>query len=651
MNKLIQSTVAKIIACFFFTVSAAVFVLSTVSVIALSEYDVYFDDGAALRYRIYSNHVKEAEKEIINSYIIPGLYGDTLYTVTKDYFNERYSAENSNISINAETSDGQSLFSNDVSAGNRFNYSNSHKLTLNNSDNNKKEPVTDTVTFTASISDRLTARDKLFYLISLANIFIKNRYPLILVVLISFIVALFFFVFMLYSAGHRKDYDGIYLEPQDKIPFDLFILFDVGLILLIIDLTVIVLLAYRTSNIIFSAALVTASFLIDLLLLLALILTTVTRIKYGKWWENTVLYKFLHSILRFIKFVFKHIARLILNLPMFWKTAAVFILLSLFELNRLFNPSLSTNLFWWLIEKILVGSVIFFTVIDMKTIKKGAEEIASGNTGFKIQTQNMYGDFKKHAETLNKVNDGLSRAVNEKMKSERLKTELITNVSHDLKTPLTSIVNYVDLMKKEDIQQEKVKEYLEVLDRQSKKLRKLTLDLLEASKASSGNMAVETEPTDINLFLSQLEGEYSEKLQTASLTLYISYAENGTFINADGRLLSRVFDNIMNNICKYTQADTRVYVSAKNTYDKVEIKFKNISKYQLNISGDELMERFVRGDTSRTTEGSGLGLSIAKSLTELQGGTLDIVVDGDLFKAIVTMDSVTPDIQFSEDDF
>ena len=643
MKKITENTLARITACFWFVISAAVFVLSTVSVIILSEFNVYFDDGAALRYGIYSNHVKEAEKEIINSYIIPGLYGETLYTVAKDYFHERYSSANSNISINAENSQGQSLFSNNVSAGNRFNYSNSQKVTLNPEKTSKNEPTTDTVTFTASIRDKLTARDKLFYLIAIADLFIKNRYTLIIVSIVSFLIAVFLFLFMLYSAGHRKGHDGIYLEPQDKIPFDLFALVDLGLTLLTADVAIVVLLVYGTSNIIFSGALIIGAFLMCLLFILALILTAVTRIKYGKWWKNTVIFKILHLVYKIFRFVFTKIAKLFYNLPLIWKTALIFLLICLAEIFVMISYQSGTVFIWWMVEKIILGFVLFFIVIDMKNIKKGAEYIASGNTDYKINTKNMYGDFKKHAETLNKVNDGLSHAVNEKMKSERLKTELITNVSHDLKTPLTSIVNYVDLMKKENIQPEKAKEYLDVLDRQSKKLRKLTLDLLEASKASTGNMKVETEPININVFLLQLEGEYAEKLASGNLELHVSVPEEELYIYADGRLLSRVFDNLMNNICKYAQPGTRVYVSAKNDNNKAVIEFKNISRYQLNISGDELMERFVRGDSSRNTEGSGLGLSIAKSLTELQNGILDIVVDGDLFKAIITLNTVTQD--------
>ena len=226
------------------------------------------------------------------------------------------------------------------------------------------------------------------------------------------------------------------------------------------------------------------------------------------------------------------------------------------------------------------------------------------------------------------------------MKSERMRTELITNVSHDIKTPLTSIINYVDLLKKEGVDSENAPEYLEVIDRQSARLRKLTEDLIEASKASTGNITVNAERTDVNVLLSQANGEYQSKLAARDITTVLSLSETSLFILADGRLLWRVFDNLLGNINKYAQSGTRVYLSSEHDRDgKVRITFRNISHAPLNISGDELMERFVRGDASRNTEGSGLGLSIARSLVELQGGTFDIEIDGDLFKAILTFPS------------
>ena len=218
-----------------------------------------------------------------------------------------------------------------------------------------------------------------------------------------------------------------------------------------------------------------------------------------------------------------------------------------------------------------------------------------------------------------------------------MKTELITNVSHDIKTPLTSVINYVDLLKREGLDSESAPEYLEVLERQTGKLKRLTDDLVEASKASAGNVAVNREELDLKVLLSQAVGEYEERMNANGLVLLLETPQEEMKVRTDGRLMWRVFDNLMNNICKYSQPNTRVYVTALENGGKKQVVFRNISREQLNISPEELNERFVRGDRSRNTEGSGLGLSIAKSLTEVQGGALDIQIDGDLFKATVTI--------------
>ena len=247
----------------------------------------------------------------------------------------------------------------------------------------------------------------------------------------------------------------------------------------------------------------------------------------------------------------------------------------------------------------------------------------------------MRGDLKKQGEDLNSIASGMSLAVEKQLKSERMKTELITNVSHDIKTPLTSIINYADLIGKEPCENAKITEYAEVLVRQSVRLKRLIEDLVEASKASTGNLEVCLQPCDASVFLIQADGEYEEKLKKADLTLVVQQSESEIRILADGRRMWRVFDNLMNNICKYAQPGTRVYLILEKKEKKAVITFKNTSREALNISEEELMERFVRGDSSRNTEGNGLGLSIARSLTELQKGTMNIQIDGDLFKAVL----------------
>ena len=251
--------------------------------------------------------------------------------------------------------------------------------------------------------------------------------------------------------------------------------------------------------------------------------------------------------------------------------------------------------------------------------------------------------LREHGENLNNIGEGLKAALEEKMKSEHMKAELITNVSHDIKTPLTSIVNYVGLLKKDGLSSENAPEYLEVLERQAVKLKKLTEDLIEASKATSGCIAVNADELDINVLLAQACGEYEGKFSECNLTPVLTLTDSNPNIFADGGLLWRVFDNLFNNICKYSQKGTRVYLKTETREKKIHITFSNISAAQLDISSEELMERFVRGDASRNTEGSGLGLSIARSLVELQNGGFDIKIDGDLFKVEIVFDIVKED--------
>ena len=239
-------------------------------------------------------------------------------------------------------------------------------------------------------------------------------------------------------------------------------------------------------------------------------------------------------------------------------------------------------------------------------------------------------------EYVNNIGDGISAAVDEKLKSERLKTELIANVSHDIKTPLTSIINYVDLLKKENLENERAEKYLEVLSAKSWRLKTLIEDLVEASKASSGTINFNLESLNLVELVRQSLGEFEDRFIAHNLEAILTIKEEPVFILADGRSTYRIIENIFSNVNKYALSGTRIYVDINTTEDSVIVSVKNISASKLNINADELMERFVRGDLSRNTEGSGLGLSIAKSLASLQNATFDIILDGDLFKAVVT---------------
>ena len=270
-------------------------------------------------------------------------------------------------------------------------------------------------------------------------------------------------------------------------------------------------------------------------------------------------------------------------------------------------------------------------------LRQGTKTIVGGDLEYQIDTRRMPYDLRLQAEDLNNISAGLSAAVDEKMKSERFKAELITNVSHDLKTPLTSIINYVDLLKTTEQTDPKAQEYIEVLDRKSQRLKKLTEDLVEASKASTGVLSVTREKIGMGQLIDQALGEWEEKLNDRKLTLVTTLPEGETWVYADGRHLWRVIDNLLSNCSKYAMEGTRVYLDLERGKGQVTLSVKNISREPLNVPAERLLERFVRGEESRSTEGSGLGLSIARSLTELQGGTFELAVDGDLFKAIVTL--------------
>jgi signal transduction histidine kinase len=271
-------------------------------------------------------------------------------------------------------------------------------------------------------------------------------------------------------------------------------------------------------------------------------------------------------------------------------------------------------------------------------IREGVEYIVDGNISAQIDTQDLHGEDRRLAEAINNIGSGLAQAVDDNTKNERMKADLITNVSHDIKTPLTSIINYVNLLKLEEIDNDRVNGYIQVLDEKSQRLKQLTEDLVEASRVSSGNVELDMQRIDFVELIYQTAGEFNEKFEKKELTIVTKLPQGEVPIIADGRRLYRVIENLYNNVSKYALEKTRVYVEVQTNDDTVTFSIKNVSERSLAVENgrvDDLTERFIRGDSSRTTEGSGLGLSIAKNLTILMGGKFDIAVDGDLFKAMI----------------
>lgn len=444
-------------------------------------------------------------------------------------------------------------------------------------------------------------------------------------------------IYIVKTIGHKKNEEGIYTNGLDKIPYE--VIGIVTLLLLIFEFFLAWVFIERTVNM--SLIMIRTSIMITIFLgfiiyitLITAIVTTIRRIKAHIFWKNTIIYKIC-------KFAFDGI---FVNLSQTVKLAVQYggfivasLIISLIALSDGMNLILFGVLvvFWYYVFKKILDYIN-----KLEKVREHIRNMYNGNTESVLDEDELYGELKQVAKELNDISGGLSNAIEEATKSERLKTELITNVSHDIKTPLTSIINYVDLMKQEEIKNPKVQEYLEVLDAKSQRLKKLTEDLVEASKASSGNIKLTMENLNVKELIKQVGGEFEDRLKSRGLEVIESFPEEEISILADSRYMYRVMENMYVNIAKYALENSRVYVDVTKTNKKIQIALKNISKDKLNITVDELMERFTRGDVSRTTEGSGLGISIAKSLVELQNGKFDIYLDGDLFKVVIEFESI-----------
>lgn len=466
------------------------------------------------------------------------------------------------------------------------------------------------------------------------------RYHLIWLAVLGAVLCIGSFVFQLCCAGRSYEQETVVPTGIAKIPFDLLTVLGAAMLFLLREIFGIRFRHLSLSPQDMAAAILCVIFLFSIVVGYFLILAI--QLKSGKWWRNTVISRCLQGVILIWKFMGKGVRILFHNLPVFIRVTAGLLAVLLVESALLIAWGLNERGFIivWFLEKLILFPVVIYISLLFGKLQRGSEALAEGKLAYKVDTRFMFGAFKEYGENLNSIAEGLNLAVEERMKSERLKTELITNVSHDIKTPLTSIINYAELIAEEPSENRRITEYAEVLQRQSARLKKLIEDLMEASKASTGNLEVHMVPCEVGVLLTQTVGEYEQRLADQGLTLITRQPQEPVRIMADGRLLWRIFDNLLNNIYKYAQSGTRVYLTVEKKDGKVEIAFKNTSHYQLDISSEELTERFVRGDSSRNTEGNGLGLSITKSLTQLQEGELSLTVDGDFFKAVLIFEDL-----------
>ena len=486
-----------------------------------------------------------------------------------------------------------------------------------------------------AILEEPVINDNYMFAHNIIDFFYAMLYWIYVVAVLAFLCAAASFVFLMCASGHSKRFNGVRAGWGTRIPFDLLtavfgiflyavIRFLFGGNFYLTEVITIILFLVISITVISAAS-------------LGWLMSLAVRIKLGKWWKNTIIFRVFVLLRRLAKLIGRKLLRfagLFRNIPVVWKAALTVVCVSIAELILMICAwnDYGKLMLLWLFNTIVLGTAVLYCALAFKKLQKGGEVLADGDLSCQIDTSMLCGVFKRFGKSLNSIARGMSIAVEERMKSERMKTELITNVSHDIKTPLTSIINYTDLISKESCDNQKINEYAQVLLRQSERLKRLIEDLVEASKASTGNLEVILAPCEANILLTQIVGEYEEKFHSKNLELITAQPQSPAVIMADGRRLWRVVDNLMNNIYKYAQSNTRVYLSLEKAGNEAVITFKNTSYAPLNISADELMERFVRGDASRNTEGNGLGLSIAKSLTELQKGAMEISIDGDLFK-------------------
>lgn len=666
-----RSTFAKVLAGLMFIASITVFVIGFISVSLLTQNNGY---NSSIDQTTFVNQTLSQQIHIdINAICEYTSLVLSNKEWTKDAINEytsHYSEENSNLFFTVTDYDTQELLLSNYEANYRYflrqdaylypssldNYYSYDTYASDVSNNNLASYRTvnssemleasyfpyestssgDTrhVVITGYIrKDNLVSGDAYASLIRLGNTLYRHRTDILIGMAGSGVASLILFVFLMYSAGRRPGTKEISLRFIDRIPWDLLalltiVMFAGGIGLFITCYGDLFRQFYSLHNFIPVAAFSACGATLFLLFSL----TLAARCKVPDWGHNSILYRCADSIGGVLHHPLRRLGDLLRNLPLLWKTIVlglIMIPLEIFCLALLYWDSLVYPI---VLFNVVVALIILSAVLNMKKLQLGCKAVADGNLDYRVDTSHMYLDYRRHGEDLNRIGAGISIAVEERLKSERFKTELITNVSHDLKTPLTSIVNYADLLSKVELP-EQAKPYVEVLQRQSQRLKKLTEDLVEASKASTGNLPVEITTIDLGELVNQVVGEYEDRLEKVNLKAIIDLPETRIFALADGRYLWRIMDNLLSNTCKYALAGTRVYLDLSYVGSRAVLSIKNVSRDRLNISADALMERFVRGDTSRNTEGSGLGLSIAQSLAELMDGTLSLSVDGDLFKA------------------
>ena len=573
-----------------------------------------------------------------------------------NWYHEKFSPENSSYAFSITDVNGAVRLSSPQASGH------SYETIANSSDytgkqlfyayNEKSEPELLVLNYAVSSGEDMIANDKYTQAFRWIDIADTLKFFVFVVLFIAVLIVIILLSLITINAGNTDEETGeIIPGAVEKVPLDVLTLCLISLFTvawMIIGLTSAADVEMVLNNFVVMITCVAAVFVV-----MTYLTSLSVRVKMGKFYKNTVIYmiyrNFKRKTPRKVRRIFYDMSafkKLIIGIVVFFLVEAA-ILIGI-AYHGILKPEpvsadnvLLTFITIWAITRLVIIPIFAMIAINLHYVKEEGERIAEGIMGdSSIADKLTISSIRSHGKNLDMIKKEINRAMEQELKSEKLKSELITNVSHDLKTPLTSIKNYVDLLQREDLSDEDRKNYTKTIAKHTDKLSMLLSNLLEASQISSGNIEVNLEKTSLNIMLEQSIEEFSIKFMQSDLLPRVNMPEDDIYIMGDGQWLWRIFSNLLNNACKYAAADTDVEITLENRDGKATVEIANISGAELNVEGEELFERFVRGDSSRHTEGNGLGLSIAKSLVELQGGTMNISVSGERFAVSIIFDAV-----------
>lgn len=650
MKQFFRRLPVKIVCFILCIISLSTAILSITGAVVLSETGFYnFTAESMLSNELYK--IFDQESGTLMHAAINYVNG---YTVSALENNSDYSVKATNLRFQVYDPDGNIIYRNTKEPleqnNSQWEYYQYFQITFDDTGNiryldylGQKPPFTEEPVYSlyAYLDPEMNAEDNFLFYYELIDLGYSLRYVVYPLAIVSLLLTVFCFVSLMCTAGKRVGSEEISPGLLHMVPSDLILV--LGILAVALGIGIFFELFYGYD----STFAILAGSLLSLLLaniFLGLCIFIATRLKNGTLFSNTLIMKCCRLLRKSgawlwkkIKTALHIIKELFFHIPLIWRTLLIFCGISFLEfliiIVNLWSPEYYMG--FLIIEKLILCTVILYIALTMRKLEQGGKALAAGDLSYQVDTKSMFRDFKQHGENLNSIAAGMAVAVEERLQSERMKTELITNVSHDIKTPLTSIINYAGLIEEEKCDCEHHQEYSSVLIRKSVRLKQLLDDLVEVSKAATGNLEILLAPCEAGVLLTQVAGEFEQRCEAAGLQLVTRQPGENLQIMADSRRIWRVFENLMSNACKYSLPGSRVYLTLERLGNDAVFTFRNTSATALDITPEALMERFVRGDSSRSTEGNGLGLSIAGSLTELQNGKMEISIDGDLFKVCV----------------